>query len=83
MLENREISNAELDRDSNRLAYAMRGASARPSDHVALVLDKSPEAVVAMLACLKGGSAYPAIDAASPRVPGLVGEAAADHAGTI
>lgn len=66
VLGHREMSYAELDRDSNRLAHALRDAGARPSDHVALVLDKSPEAVVAMLACLKGGFVYVAIDAASP-----------------
>ncbi|MGD1424872.1 amino acid adenylation domain-containing protein [Mycolicibacterium septicum] len=56
----------QLDDVSNQLAHALVGQGAGPGDVVALALERSPHAVVAMLAVLKAGAAYLAIDPAVP-----------------
>jgi amino acid adenylation domain-containing protein len=59
-------SYSEIERDSNRLAHALLSTGAQAGDRVALVLQKSPEAIIAMLACLKAGMLYVPIDPGSP-----------------
>ncbi|WP_457920631.1 amino acid adenylation domain-containing protein [Mycolicibacterium septicum] len=56
----------QLDDISNQLAHALVDQGAGPGDVVALALERSPHAVVAMLAVLKAGAAYLAIDPAVP-----------------
>ena len=56
----------ELDKASNRLAHLLIDAAVKPGDPVALLLDRSARAVVAMLAALKAGAAYLAIDPVVP-----------------
>ncbi|WP_156426730.1 amino acid adenylation domain-containing protein, partial [Mycobacterium sp. IS-3022] len=56
----------ELDEASNRLAHLLSARGARPGQNVALLLERSAEAVVAMLAVLKTGAAYLPIDPAHP-----------------
>ncbi|MCV7360727.1 amino acid adenylation domain-containing protein, partial [Mycolicibacterium neworleansense] len=56
----------QLDDLSNRLAHALVDEGAGPGDVVALALERSPHAVIAMLAVLKAGAAYLAIDPAVP-----------------
>ncbi len=56
----------ELDEVSNRLAHLMAGRGARPGQSVALMLPRSAEAIVAILAVLKSGAAYLPIDPALP-----------------
>ncbi|MGW4098909.1 amino acid adenylation domain-containing protein, partial [Mycobacterium sp. NPDC004974] len=56
----------ELDVESNRLAHALIAAGVTSGDAVALLLDRSARAVVAMLAALKAGAAYLAIDPVVP-----------------
>ncbi|MGA5462666.1 non-ribosomal peptide synthase/polyketide synthase [Mycobacterium sp. NPDC050041] len=56
----------ELDRASNRLAHLLIGRGAAPGRQVALLLNRSAKAVVAILAVLKTGSAYVAIDPSAP-----------------
>nr|CRL68842.1 linear gramicidin synthetase subunit D [Mycolicibacterium komanii] len=68
----------ELDEDANRLAHALAGRGAGPGQCVALLLERSAQAIVAMVAVLKTGAAYLAIDPAVPgaRVEFMVGDAA-------
>ncbi|MGE2721052.1 amino acid adenylation domain-containing protein, partial [Mycolicibacterium celeriflavum] len=56
----------ELDETANRLAHLLIGIGIGPGECVALLLDRSAEAIVAMLAVLKTGAAYLPIDAAVP-----------------
>ncbi|ORB10981.1 non-ribosomal peptide synthetase, partial [Mycobacterium noviomagense] len=68
----------ELDEVSNRLAHLLTAHGAGPRNCVALLLPRSAEAVVAMLAVLKTGAAYLPIDLAHPvaRVGFMLGDAA-------
>ncbi|HTM85462.1 MAG TPA: amino acid adenylation domain-containing protein, partial [Mycobacterium sp.] len=56
----------ELDEAANRLAHMLAGRGAGPGQCVALLFNRSAEAIVAMLAVLKTGAAYLPIDAAVP-----------------
>ncbi|WP_156622898.1 non-ribosomal peptide synthetase, partial [Mycobacterium sp. 1164966.3] len=57
----------ELDDAANRLAHLLAGHGVGPGDRVALLFNRSAEAIVAMLAALKTGAAYLPIDPAHPR----------------
>ena len=56
----------ELDEAANRLAHLLVGHGAGPGECVALLFERSAEAIVAMLAVLKTGAAYLPIDPALP-----------------
>ena len=56
----------ELDEAANRLAQLLAGRGARPGQCVGLLLSRSGEAIVAILAVLKAGAAYVPIDPALP-----------------
>ena len=56
----------ELDEASNRLAHLLVGQGVGPGERVALLLSRSAEAIVAILAVLKTGAAYVPIDPAVP-----------------
>ncbi|WP_319451188.1 MULTISPECIES: non-ribosomal peptide synthetase, partial [unclassified Mycobacterium] len=75
--EGRSTSYRELDEASNRLAHLLIDHGARPGAYVALLLERSAQAVVAMLAVLKTGAAYLAIDPALPadRIGFMLGDA--------
>jgi len=60
------LSYSELEAQSNALARHLRALGASPETLVAVVLDRSPEFVVAALACWKAGAAYLPIDPACP-----------------
>ncbi|WP_217155099.1 non-ribosomal peptide synthetase [[Mycobacterium] fortunisiensis] len=68
----------ELDEAANRFAHRLSGAGVDSGDCVALLLERSAEAVVAMLAALKLGASYLAIDPALPeaRVAFMLADAA-------
>ena len=72
------LSYRELDEAANRLGNLLIGHGAGPGACVALLMDRSAEAVVAMLAILKAGAAYLAIDPALPdaRIAFLLTDAA-------
>ena len=62
----RSWSYGELDEAANRLAGLLIRQGAGPGECVALLLERSAQAVMAMLAVLKTGAAYMAIDPALP-----------------
>ena len=68
----------ELDEAANRLAHLLAGHGAGPGECVALLLSRSAEAIVSILAVLKTGAAYVPIDPALPaaRIGFLVTDAA-------
>ena len=61
-----QLSYGELDRRANQLARHLRATGVRPGDRVALLLERSTEMVVALIATLKAGAAYVPLDPASP-----------------
>jgi glycopeptidolipid biosynthesis protein len=62
----RTLSYGELDEAANRLANLLAIYGAGPGESVALLLPRSDEAIVAILAVLKTGAAYLPIDPAVP-----------------
>ena len=65
---NLSLTYRELDEAANRLAHLLAGRGVGAGACVALLLERSAQAVVAMLAVLKTGAAYLAIDPALPEV---------------
>jgi amino acid adenylation domain-containing protein len=65
--EDRRLTYAELNERANRLAYRLRKLGVGPESPLVLLLDRSPEMVVAMLAVLKAGGAYVPLDVAQPK----------------
>ena len=61
-----ELSYREVDARANRLARKLIGRGVGPESVVALVLERSPELVIAVLAVLKAGGAYVAVDPGQP-----------------
>ncbi|WSJ48177.1 amino acid adenylation domain-containing protein [Streptomyces sp. NBC_01317] len=57
---------AELNARANRLARVLVGRGARPEEHVAVLMDRSADLVVALLAVVKTGAAYVPVDPAHP-----------------
>ena len=68
----------ELEEAANRLAHLLAGHGVGPGQCVALLLYRSAEAIVAMLAVLKTGAAYLPIDPALPaaRIEFMLADAA-------
>ncbi|MFI9379912.1 non-ribosomal peptide synthase/polyketide synthase [Kutzneria sp. NPDC052558] len=62
-----DLTYAELDRRSNRLAHRLIELGVERDRPVALLLERSPELVVAELAVLKAGGAYLPLDARAPQ----------------
>ncbi|WP_156669618.1 non-ribosomal peptide synthetase, partial [Mycobacterium sp. E3339] len=63
---NRSLTYRELDRAANRLAHLLAGRGARAGECVGLLMDRSAEAIVAIMAVLKTGAAYLPVDPALP-----------------
>ena len=61
------VSYRELDERATRLAARLRERGVRPGALVGLALDRSPDAIAALLAILKTGAAYLPLDPAYPR----------------
>ena len=62
----RRMTYAELDAESDALAANLQVQGVRKGDRVALLLTRSVEAVVTMLASFKAGAVYVPLDPASP-----------------
>ncbi|MFE2085320.1 non-ribosomal peptide synthase/polyketide synthase [Streptomyces scopuliridis] len=60
------LSYRQLDRRADRLAHALLERGVGAGSRVGLLLERSPEVVVAMLAVLKAGGAYVPLHAAHP-----------------
>ncbi|MGD1204787.1 amino acid adenylation domain-containing protein [Mycobacterium seoulense] len=74
----RSLTYRELDEAANRLGHLLAADGVRPGSCVALLLERSAQAVAAMLAVLKSGAAYLAIDPALPdtRIEFMITDAA-------
>src|SRR5262249_15189403 len=68
----------EVEETANRLAHLLAGHGVGPGQCVALLLERSAEAIIAILAVLKTGAAYLPIDPALPaaRMRFMVADAA-------
>jgi amino acid adenylation domain-containing protein len=64
--EDRRLGYAELDTQSNRLAWYLRGQGVTRGARVAMLLPRSIDAIVTMLAVLKAGGAFVPLDPAYP-----------------
>ncbi|WP_157521432.1 non-ribosomal peptide synthetase [Mycobacterium sp. ACS4331] len=76
--EGRSWTYRDVDEASNRLAHLLVGVGAGPGECVALLLNRSAEAIVSILAVLKSGAAYLPIDPAVPdeRIEFMLADAA-------
>ncbi|TPG31264.1 non-ribosomal peptide synthetase, partial [Mycolicibacterium hodleri] len=74
----RSLTYRELDETANQLAYVLTGHGAGPGRSVALLFNRSVEAIVAILAVLKTGAAYLAMDPVHPdaRIAFMLADAA-------
>ncbi|WP_431523748.1 amino acid adenylation domain-containing protein [Mycobacterium shigaense] len=74
----RSMTYRELDEASNRLAHMLSVRGAGPGERVALLLPRSAQAIVAIMAVLKTGAAYLPMDPAHPvsRTRFMLGDAA-------
>jgi amino acid adenylation domain-containing protein len=74
-----QLSYRALERRANQLARRLRALGVAPEARVALLLERSPELIVAMLAVLKAGGAYVPIDPSYPpeRLSFLLADSAA------
>ncbi|HXQ70080.1 MAG TPA: amino acid adenylation domain-containing protein, partial [Pyrinomonadaceae bacterium] len=64
--EKQQWSYEELDRRSNQLAHRLRALGVGPESRVAVLLERSCEFVLAMLAAVKTGAAYVPLDPQHP-----------------
>ena len=65
--EKEKLSYANLNARANRLAHLLKDSGVGPEVIVGVLLDRSPEMVVALLAILKAGGAYVPLDPSYPR----------------
>ncbi|MGH3906295.1 MAG: amino acid adenylation domain-containing protein, partial [Pseudonocardiaceae bacterium] len=74
-----ELSYAELDARANQLAHRLVGLGVRPDDRVGVLVERSVELVVAVLAVVKAGGAYLPVDVRAPveRIQLVLAEAGA------
>ena len=72
------LSYGEMNARANRLARHLVARGVRPEARVGIAADRTPEAVVALLAVLKAGGAYVPLDPALPaeRAAAMVKDAA-------
>ena len=61
-----EVSYQQLDSQANRFAHYLLAQGVRPGDIVALMADRSPDLLVALLAIVKCGAAYLPLDPVYP-----------------
>ncbi|MFF2886982.1 amino acid adenylation domain-containing protein [Paenibacillus sp. NPDC057967] len=66
IFEQKTMSYRELNARANRLARTLRADGVAPDEIVVLMADRSPELLIGLLAVLKAGAAYLAIDPTFP-----------------
>jgi amino acid adenylation domain-containing protein len=66
VFENQRFTYGELNAEANRLAHHLRSLGAAPGTLVGLLLERDASVIVSMLAVLKTGAAYVAMDPKSP-----------------
>ncbi|HEX2269377.1 MAG TPA: amino acid adenylation domain-containing protein [Pyrinomonadaceae bacterium] len=66
VFEERRVTYSELNQRANNLAHYLIALGIGPELFVGLLLERSPEMIVALLAILKAGGAYVPLDPASP-----------------
>ena len=71
------VGYGELDRRAGAVARRLRGLGLRPEERVALLLDRSPDVLVALFGVLKAGGAYMPLEPSLPpeRTAGLLADA--------
>ncbi|OEJ34299.1 amino acid adenylation domain-containing protein [Streptomyces subrutilus] len=60
------LTYADLDTRSNQVAHALRARGVGTGDRVAVLMDRSPQLIVALLGVLKSGGAYVPVDPGYP-----------------
>src|SRR5437879_5973377 len=80
-----QLTYAQLDRKANRLAHVLRGKGVGKGSFVGLLLPRSMDVYVALLAILKAGAAYVPLDPDYPadRVSYILGDCAAQALVTV
>ncbi|WP_326782470.1 amino acid adenylation domain-containing protein [Streptomyces longwoodensis] len=66
IFDGRKVDYAELNAQANQLAHLLIGQGVGPEDRVAVMIPRSVELVVALLAVLKAGAAYVPVDPGYP-----------------
>ena len=66
VFEERRLTYGELNQSANKLAHYLMSIGVGPESFVGLMLDRSPEMIVAVLAILKAGGAYVPLDPSLP-----------------
>lgn len=66
IFEDMSFSYRELNEKANQLAHHLRSKGIKNDDIVGIMLNRSPELIISMLAILKSGAAYLPIDPAYP-----------------
>ena len=77
--EDETLTYRELDRRANRLAHLLGDLGVRPDGRVGVLMERSPEMIVALLGVLRAGAAYVPLDPTYPagRLAVLVGSSGA------
>ncbi|SEC17985.1 amino acid adenylation domain-containing protein/thioester reductase domain-containing protein [Tenacibaculum sp. MAR_2009_124] len=66
VFQNQQLTYLELDRKSDKIAHTLLTKGVKPNDKVGICIDRSEEMIIGILAILKTGSAYVAIDPEYP-----------------
>lgn len=67
VLKEQRLTYSQLEAASNQFARLLRRAGCRTQDRVCIVVEKSPEAIVAILGALKAGCIYVPVDVTNPQ----------------
>jgi non-ribosomal peptide synthetase component F len=65
--DDRHLTFQQLNDEANCLSHYIRGLGVQPEDRVGVAIERSPDAIVALLAVMKAGASYVPIDPAYPK----------------